>query len=101
MHNSNMPYRLFNRCVMDTTDMDIIFDENGYCNHCSNAIAANLKDGQSINLLDKIIRNIKKQGKNRKYDCIVGISGGVDSSYSPIFYGCPLLPYPHLYNSTW
>ena len=82
MHNSSMSYRLCNRCVMDTTDMDIIFDENGYCNHCTDAIATNLKDGQSADLLEEIINSIKRKGKNSKYDCVVGISGGVDSSYT-------------------
>lgn len=77
-----MPYRLCNRCVMDTTDMDIIFDKNGHCNHCTDALATNLIEDQSPELLEEIISNIKKKGERSKYDCVVGISGGVDSSYT-------------------
>ena len=77
-----MPYKVCNRCVMDTTDMDIIFDDNGYCNHCIDAKAANKKVGQSAKMLEGVVNNIKRKGKNSKYDCVIGISGGVDSSYT-------------------
>ena len=71
---------------MDTTDPDIIFDENGYCNHCTNAIKKlnevyfidpDIKKKRLYEFIDKI----KAEGKNKKYDCIIGLSGGVDSSY--------------------
>lgn len=68
---------------MDTTDPAIIFDENGYCNHCTVALQKIEYFGK-INRefeLEKIIEKIKKNGKNKKYDCIIGVSGGVDSSF--------------------
>jgi N-acetyl sugar amidotransferase len=80
----NPIYRVCKRCVMDTSDPDITFNENGYCNHCTNAIQRikeyeqNLKNPSS---LINVINKIKKAGKGKKYDCIVGISGGLDSSF--------------------
>jgi len=71
---------------MDTTDPEIYFDENGYCNHCTNSIKqlseiffidANIKKEK----LNEIVTHIKDEGKGCKYDCIIGLSGGVDSSY--------------------
>lgn len=79
-------YRICKRCVMDTSDPEIVFDENGYCNHCTNSIRQ-LKDIYFIDpeikkqKLDKIISKIKYAGSGKKYDCIIGLSGGVDSSY--------------------
>jgi N-acetyl sugar amidotransferase len=70
---------------MDITDKKIIFDKNGVCNHC---VEYNERKKKLINnpikrenTLKDIILKIKEAGKNKKYDCIVGISGGVDSSY--------------------
>ena len=78
-----MEYRICKRCVMDTTDPTIVFDENGYCNHCNDAlknkpITLEETDNHSFN---EIINTLKQQGKGKKYDCILGISGGIDSSY--------------------
>jgi N-acetyl sugar amidotransferase len=79
-------YQICKRCVMDTTDPDINFDENGYCNHCTNAIKKleNVRfssEEERKNKLEQIVNNIKRKGKGKKYDCIIGLSGGVDSSY--------------------
>ena len=69
------------RCVMDETDPLIKFDENGICNHCKKAeLLIFYWNSQKSKLLE-IIKNIKKKGKNKAYDAILGISGGVDSSY--------------------
>lgn len=72
-------------CVMDNNgDMGIIFDESGVCNYCSEAKENVSKWGNtnhSSTLLDKIIENIKASGRNKKYDCIIGCSGGIDSTY--------------------
>jgi len=65
---------------MDETDPEIVFDEQGVCNHCSN-LNAKVKNLPTFNDLQSIIRKIKEAGKHKKYDCIVGVSGGVDSSY--------------------
>lgn len=73
------------RCVMDTTDCEIVFDEYGVCNHCHeyDKTKRNLifDSNERQKSLDKIIQKIKEKGKGKKYDCIVGVSGGVDSSY--------------------
>jgi len=79
-------YQICNRCVMDTTDPLIVFDENGYCNHCTNALALLRKvsfanETERINKLNQVVTSIKKSSKGKKYDCIIGLSGGVDSSY--------------------
>lgn len=82
----NREYQICNRCVMDTTDPDIVFDENGICNHCTNAINQLRKitfnsEQERANRLSEIVTHIKKTGKGKNYDCIIGLSGGVDSSY--------------------
>ena len=78
-------YQRCTRCVMDTTDPEITFDKDGICSHCQ--LYENEqkeqwlpnKDGKKK--LDKIIDQIKRDGKNSEYDCVIGLSGGVDSSY--------------------
>lgn len=78
-------YRICNRCVMDTSDVDIVFDENGNCNHCNNyfdRISKRVYKGEeSDRELEQIVAKIKKSGRNKKYDCVIGVSGGIDSSY--------------------
>lgn len=79
-------YHACNRCVMDTSDPDISFLENGNCNNCNNAIKRlqneiYTDEKLKINKLNAICAAIKENGKNNKYDCIIGLSGGVDSSY--------------------
>ena len=73
------------RCVMDITDPDIIFDDHGICNHC-HAYDSNLKktvfDGEEGRYrLNNIVEQIKADGVGKEYDCVIGISGGVDSSF--------------------
>ncbi len=73
------------RCVMDTTDPEIRFDEQGICNHCTgflkrrDEVKALKKSGEEH--LSEIVQQIKQAGKNNKYDVLLGISGGVDSCY--------------------
>jgi len=80
-------YQICKRCVMDTTDPDIVFDENGYCNHCTGALKKlnsypiNLSKVEKEKELQRIVAEVKESGKNKQYDCVVGVSGGVDSSY--------------------
>lgn len=78
-------YRICTRCVMDTTDPDIEFDENGECNHCRNynkIVNNHVYTGQEgERKLSEIVDEIKKRGRGQKYDCIIGLSGGVDSTY--------------------
>ena len=82
---NNRTYQVCKKCVMDTTDPDIQFDEHGICNHCSN-FETNIRQNWfpnelGKNMLDQIVSKIKNSGKNNAYDCIIGLSGGVDSSY--------------------
>lgn len=78
-------YQVCNNCVMDTTDSKITFDENGMCDHCNNfynSIKPNWHPDETGKVeLMKIVEKIKKDGEGKKYDCIIGLSGGVDSSY--------------------
>ncbi len=78
-------YQQCSRCVMDTSDVDIHFDEKGVCNHCTNyfeRIASRVYQGEkSDKELMQLVENIKKAGKGKKYDCVIGVSGGIDSSY--------------------
>ncbi|MFL0247331.1 N-acetyl sugar amidotransferase [Candidatus Clostridium stratigraminis] len=78
-------YQVCTNCVMDTTDSKIIFDEKGMCDHCNN-FYNNIKpnwhpDEIGAKQLNKILDKIKADGKGKPYDCIIGLSGGVDSSY--------------------
>jgi N-acetyl sugar amidotransferase len=79
------PEQVCARCVMDTTDPNIRFDEDGFCNHCCDAMAAlervRLTPEESQGHLDRIAANIKKESRGKPYDCLIGLSGGVDSSY--------------------
>lgn len=74
-------------CVMDNaSDPNISFDENGQCNYCRQALSEiNTKtyfpNEEGQRRLRKLIAEIKEAGKNNEYDCIMGISGGLDSSY--------------------
>lgn len=78
-------YRMCTRCVMDTTDPDISFDENGVCNHChtyDRLVRDYVKDGtDGLRELERIAEKIRGEGKDKKYDCVIGVSGGVDSTY--------------------
>ncbi len=79
------PYQICTRCVMDTTDLEIKFDSEGVCNHCTNFINTRSKHNylgaESDQELERIVAEMKKSGKGKKYDCLVGVSGGIDSSY--------------------
>ena len=78
-------YQICTNCIMDTTDSKISFDSNGQCDHCHNyyeTIKPNWHPNEKgEKLLAPLIEKIKKDGKGRDHDCIIGISGGVDSSY--------------------
>jgi N-acetyl sugar amidotransferase len=70
---------------MDTTDSKITFDEHGVCDHCRN-FEKNIKpywkpQENRFDELEKIAARIRKSGRGRDYDCIIGLSGGADSSY--------------------
>ncbi len=78
-------YGICTNCVMDTTDSAIVFDDHGVCDHCrtfETRIKPNWHtDARSRADLDEIVARIKAAGKGRDFDCIIGVSGGIDSSY--------------------
>ena len=87
------PYQVCTRCVMDTTDPEIEFDEQGVCSHCryfDNSVKPLWPsvDGDPAKL-EEMIRTVKAYGKGRRYDCIIGLSGGIDSSYICLLYTSP------------
>jgi N-acetyl sugar amidotransferase len=73
------------RCIYDVTVPGISFDENGVCNYCHmvDSLKAEYKTGtpEGEATIQKILEQIKKDGKGKKYDCVIGLSGGTDSSY--------------------
>ncbi len=80
-----MKYQVCSKCVMDTSDPEIKFDHNGVCNHCLEFENVTSKlwypNDEGQKMLNDIFDKVKKQGKNKEYDCILGLSGGVDSAY--------------------
>lgn len=80
-----MSYQICTRCVMDTSDPEIHFDVNGVCNHCHrfDEIAEKhwFPDARGARMLAEQVEKIKVAGVGRDYDSIMGLSGGVDSSY--------------------
>lgn len=70
---------------MDTSDPNICFDERGHCDYCNNfEIAINpywLRDARGSNQLTRMADSIRAAGKGKDFDCIIGLSGGLDSSY--------------------
>lgn len=81
----NSSYKICTNCVMDTTDTKITFDEKGVCDHC-NTFYKDIfpfwhKDEKGTKALQEIIDKIKKEGVGKDFDCLMGMSGGIDSSY--------------------
>ena len=76
-----------NQCVMDSIgNPDFVLDETGICNYCHE-----YKEKEKIRILPEALRKkaledlitrIKNEGKNKPYDCLIGVSGGVDSTYT-------------------
>lgn len=79
-------YRMCARCVMDTSAEDIVFDEAGICNYCTEFMGR-LQHSANAELrrfgtMDRFVAQVKESARGKEYDCIVGVSGGVDSSYA-------------------
>lgn len=81
MRSNYSEYKQCTKCVMDTSAIEIIFDENGVCNFCQEFEQKKPKNYQNEEYFKEIINEIKISGKGKKYDCIIGVSGGVDSTY--------------------
>lgn len=82
---SEREYQICSNCVMDTSDEDIVFDEHGVCMRCNEykeRILPEWNYGKGHEEeLKSLLADIKRKGRGKKYDCILGFSGGLDSSY--------------------
>ena len=77
-------YKVCKNCVMDTSDIDITFDSEGVCDHCNTfkkSIKEVFNNGKTSSKLESLSEKIKKKTIGKDYDCIIGMSGGIDSSY--------------------
>lgn len=78
-------YKVCVKCIMDTSDPEIIFDDSGICNHCYRydkmVSTRTFSEVERPLELEKLVNSIKENGKGKPYDCIIGVSGGVDSTY--------------------
>lgn len=100
-------FQVCERCVMDTTDKNIVFNENGVCERCNTYESSilpiwNYGKGHDAEL-QKIVNDIKTTGKGKKYDCILGLSGGFDSTYM-LHYAVSVLglrPYVYHVDAGW
>jgi len=84
--SNNEAYQMCQQCIMDNTFSEVTFDRNGVCNFCRDFAVTQKKyyalpEEKARFRLDSIIAEIKDSGKGKDYDCILGMSGGVDSSY--------------------
>ena len=77
--------KICTRCIYDSRVPYITFDENGVCNYCHqlDKLKSDYKTGtkEGEEEFKKIVEQIKKDGIGKKYDCVIGVSGGTDSSY--------------------
>jgi len=78
-------YKICSNCVMDSSDKTLTFDESGLCDYCRN-FEENIKPNwhpneRGISEIMPLIDQIKREGAGRDHDCLIGISGGLDSSY--------------------
>ncbi|MDO9582821.1 MAG: N-acetyl sugar amidotransferase [Desulfomicrobium sp.] len=80
-------YQVCSRCVMDTSASDIVFDSDGVCNYCSEFLE---RSGHIVfkdpvlreQELAHFVKRVKADGRGKRYDCVIGVSGGVDSSWA-------------------
>lgn len=84
MSNTQL-YKVCVNCVMDSSDASIVFDERGVCDHCNtfkNITQPAWEAGQRDQArLASLVDAIKREGRGKEFDCIIGMSGGIDSSY--------------------
>lgn len=103
---SNDYVKICTKCIYDDKTPNIVFDEQGICNYCH--MVEKLRDEYQTGTnagedkINKIIENIKKKGRSKKYDCVVGVSGGTDSSYM-VYWAVQkgLRPLAVHYDNTW
>ena len=83
---SEKDYKICKKCVMDTSDPNITFDDEGICEYCNN-FETYIKPSWNTDeigkrKLDELASLIKRQSGSNEFDCIIGLSGGLDSSYA-------------------
>ena len=82
---SGVPYRICSRCIMDTSDPGIEFDAADICNRCREyervAAAHILSPETREQKLADLVSRIRHEGRGKEHDCVIGVSGGVDSTY--------------------
>lgn len=81
----SVPEKTCSRCILDTTVPEITFDSNGVCSFCrihDSLEKTHPLDNEGNRQFSALIEQIKKEGRNNEYDCIVGVSGGRDSTYT-------------------
>jgi len=81
----HVDYRVCSNCIMDTSDSHILFDVRGWCDYCNNfhnkILPSWHSDAEGEKKLFETAEKIKAQGRGKDFDCIIGLSGGLDSSY--------------------
>lgn len=81
----NRKYEICSNCILDTSDSNITFDSRGWCDYCNNFHARILPNWRTDAVgqaqIWRQVEAIKRDGKGRDHDCLIGLSGGVDSSY--------------------
>jgi N-acetyl sugar amidotransferase len=79
-------YKICSKCIMDTSDSTISFDAQGRCDYCNNfdrIILPNwYADAEGVRRFDRMSDTIRSNNKGKDFDCIIGLSGGLDSSYA-------------------
>ncbi len=82
---SSRPYQICTNCIMDTSDSGIVFDDRGWCDYCNNYHRNILPNWHTDERGEREIMaqvdKIKRDGRGKDHDCLIGLSGGVDSSY--------------------
>lgn len=82
------PYQICTHCIMDTSDPNIRFDAEGVCEYCTNYRTMILPnwhtDERGARELAEISAKVREEGKGKDFDCIIGLSGGLDSSYATL-----------------
>lgn len=85
-HGKERTYAICSRCIMDTSDPSISFDDSGWCDYCRNfdgLIKPTWDTGEKGTAkLHELARKIRRNGADQEFNCIIGLSGGLDSSYA-------------------
>ncbi len=78
-------YKICSNCIMDTSDSNIVFDHRDWCDYCNNYHSNILPNWHTDEIgraqIEAQVERIKRDGKGKDHDCLIGLSGGVDSSY--------------------